>query len=378
MSGKAARWMPILFPSAERVDGSAPASASPLAVLARIAGADRGVPWLAAACAALLAAAAWLLASPALAKLIAALLMPLAAGWLAGWIAPRVFADRRRWTLSWAWAIAALALGIAGAVVLHRQLSTPQELFAFTGRDVAALAALVWCFGLGLPLAILQRQAYRDELAALRLSALSAELKALQAQVEPHFLYNTLANTRYLARHQPERAVDMLDHLIAYLHRALPDMRSRSSSVRRECELASHYLALMAIRFGERLRYTVEVADEVADAEMPPLLLISLVENAVRHGVEPMPGTVTIALSAARAGEHLQLAVIDDGAGPGRDGSTGNGVGLRNVRERLRALYGEAAGMTLARGPDQLTRAELTLPLHAPRAAASTLPRSQP
>ena len=374
MRGRAARWIPILFPSEKRVDGSEPAPLRPLAVLARITGADRGFPWLAAACATLLAAAAWLLVSPSLAKLIAALLMPLVAGWMAGWIAPRVFSERRHWALSWAWAIAALALGIAGAIVLHRQVSTPQELIAFTRRDMAALAALVWCFGLGLPLAMLQRQAYRDELAALRLSALSAELKALQAQVEPHFLYNTLANTRYLARHQPERAVDMLDHLIAYLHRALPDMRSRSSSVRRECELAGHYLALMAIRFGERLRYSVDVADDVADAEMPPLLLISLVENAVRHGVEPLPGTVTVALSAVRAGERLQLAVIDDGAGPGRDGPTGSGVGLRNVRDRLRALYGEAAAVTLTRGSDQRTRAELTLPLHAPRAAASTLP----
>ena len=357
--------MPDLSPATSAPVGL-DAAPYPLALLARIAGAGRGFPWLGAACAALLPVAAWFLVAPLLAKLMAALLMPLLASTLAGWIAPRIRFGTQRWTFAWAWALGALALSLGGAAMLHLHWLTPQELIAYTRRDILALAALVWGVTLALPLAMAQRQAYRDELAAVRLSALNAELKALQAQVEPHFLYNTLANTRYLARHQPERAVDMLDHLIAYLHRALPDMRSRTSTVRRECELASHYLALMAIRFGERLRYTVEVADDVADADMPPLLLISLVENAVRHGVEPMPGTVTVAVSALREGAQLRLAVIDDGPGPGQRGPTGNGVGLRNIRERLRALYGDAAALTLTRGEDQHTRAELTLPTAQP------------
>ena len=357
--------MASLLPAASATDGL-DAAPLPLTLLARIAGAGRGFPWLAAACATLLPVAAWFLVAPLLAKLTAALLMPVLASSLAGWVAPRTPFGQQRWTLAWTWALGALALGLAGTALLHRHWPPPQELIAFTRRDMLALGALVWGVTLALPLAMAQRQAYRDELSAMRLSALNAELKALQAQVEPHFLYNTLANTRYLARHQPERAVEMLDHLIAYLHRALPDMRSRTSTVRRECELASHYLALMAIRFGERLRYTVEVADNVADADMPPLLLISLVENAVRHGVEPMPGTVTVKVSAARDGDRLQLAVVDDGPGPGQRGPTGNGVGLRNIRERLRALHGDAASLALTRGEDRHTRAELTLPAAQP------------
>jgi signal transduction histidine kinase len=331
--------------------------------MASVTGADRGIPWQGMASAALLGAAAWVLVAPLLAKLMAALLAPVLAAWLVGWLALRVAPERQYWTLCWAWAFLALLAGVAGAALVHRHVSTPQELIVFSRRDMLALALLVWVCVLGLPLAVLQRQAYRNELAALRMSALSAELKALQAQVEPHFLYNTLANTRYLVRHQPERALEMLDHLIAYLHRALPDMRSQGSTVGRECELAGHYLALMAIRFGERLRFTVDAAADTQDAEMPPLLLISLVENAVRHGVEPMPGTVTVEVRAVREGERLRLTVSDDGPGPGQQAVVGNGVGLRNARERLRALYGGAAELTLTRDPDGNTRAELALPL---------------
>jgi signal transduction histidine kinase len=348
------------------MDGLERGPAKPLDAFARLTGAERGLPWLAAACAATIGTMAAVFVSPLLAKLTAALLMPVLAGWGVGRMAPRVTAGRQYWSVSWAWAIAALVLGTLGAALVHRSVWTPQELIVFSRRDILGLAALVWGCVVAFPLAAVQRQAYREELASLRLAALSAQLKALQAQVEPHFLYNTLANTRYLARHQPERAVQMLDHLIAYLHRALPDMRARASNVRRECELAGHYLALMAIRFGERLHYTVDWEKDLAEAEMPPLLLISLVENAVRHGVEPMPGTVTVEVRAAREGGRIRLAVIDDGPGPGQRGSTGNGVGLRNASDRLRSLYGAAASLTLTRGPDQRTRAELVLPLREP------------
>jgi hypothetical protein len=354
--------MAFLFRPTRGMDELDARPAGPLAILSRVTGADRGLPWPGLACSAALVAAAWILVAPLLAKLMAALLSPVLAGWCAGMLARRIAPGRHSWTLSWAWAMLALLLGVAGVVALHRYALAPQELIVFTQREMLMLALLVWGCVLALPLGFLQRQAYRNEVAALRLSALSAELKALQAQVEPHFLYNTLANTRYLARHQPERAVEMLDHLIAYLHQALPDMRSRTSSVERECKLAAHYLALMAIRFGERLRYTVDVADDARGSEMPPLLLISLVENAVRHGVEPVPGTVTIGLRAVREGERLRLTVADDGPGPGAGSPIGNGVGLRNARERLHTLYGDAAGLSLERGSDQLTRAELVLP----------------
>jgi hypothetical protein len=352
-------------------------TAAPLAVLASIAGADRRVPWLGTACAIAAITGARFFVSPLLAKLMLALLMPVLAGWIIGQLAPRVTRNQS-WALAWVCATVALATGMWATALLHQHIFTPTELIAFTRLEMLALAGVAWACTSALPLAILQHQAYRNELAELRLSAVNAELKALQAQVEPHFLYNTLANIRYLARHQPERAVDMLDHLIAYLHRALPDMRSRTSSVGRECDLAGHYLALMAVRFGERLCYQVNVASDVAHAEMPPLLLISLVENAVRHGVEPMPGVVMVEVVASLSGQQLRLAVIDNGPGPDAKRSTGSGVGLRNAIDRLRALYGDAASLTLTRGPDQRTCAEILMPLHKPAAASASARTEQP
>ena len=117
----------------------------------------------------------------------------------------------------------------------------------------------------------------------------------------------------------------------------------------------------MAIRFGERLSFEVEVDPDAADAELPPLLLMTLVENAVRHGVEPMPGAVHVTLRAERAGATLHLTVTDTGPGPGGS-PLGSGVGLRNLRERLQALYGERGQFTLSREAHGMTRAELTLP----------------
>ena len=339
-------------------------SSRPLAAFAGVAGLTGRPGWIGAALALVALAASWWLVSPTLAKLLAALLMPLgAAACLAALVRclPAVF---DRWLAAWLLAAGTLAIGLAALMPLRTLAFTPDELVAYPSADLIARTVLVWLGCVAAPLMVQQRQQHRNEMAALRMSALSAELKALQAQVEPHFLYNTLANTRYLARHQPERAVDMLDHLIAYLHQALPDMRCRTSDATRECALARHYLALMAIRFGERMRYSVDLHEDAAMAEMPPLLLMSLVENAVRHGVEPMPGEVDVNVIARREGNDLCLTVTDTGPGPGGT-VLGSGVGLRNVRERLQALYGGRASFVLSREDGHTTRAVLRLPFHA-------------
>jgi sensor histidine kinase YesM len=138
-------------------------------------------------------------------------------------------------------------------------------------------------------------------------------------------------------------------------------MRSQASTLGREFELAGHYLALMAIRFGERLQYRLDCPPALAAISMPPLLLMTLVENAVRHGVEPKPGTVRIGITAVRTGDAVTIVVADDGAGIA-NATLGSGVGLRNLRERLQALYGARAGFVLRRGEAGLTEAVLTLP----------------
>jgi sensor histidine kinase YesM len=158
----------------------------------------------------------------------------------------------------------------------------------------------------------------------------------------------------------------MLDHLIAYLRTALPDMRTPDSTLGRECDLAGHYLALMEIRFGARLVTKIDCPEWLRELPVPPMMLMSLVENAVRHGVEPKPGDVRVSVTAAASGDgRLAIVVRDDGAGLlGQQGTAllGSGVGLRNVRERLQALYGANAAFELRRAADGATEAELILP----------------
>ena len=175
-------------------------------------------------------------------------------------------------------------------------------------------------------------------------SLAQAELKLLQAQVEPHFLFNTLANLRHLVQTGSPEALAMLDHLVHYLRTALPDIRTPGSTVGRELELARAYLEIMRIRMGSALAFDIEVAPELAGAEFPPLMLMTLVENAVKHGIAPRGGG-RIAIRATGDAKGLRVEVDDDG--PGLTGPMGRGVGLANVRERLRALYGGRARLDL-------------------------------
>lgn len=267
-----------------------------------------------------------------------------------------------RWRRVWAVLLAALALSSAAAAQAYHHGLIWAGMDGFDTLQVCSSAAAFGLLVLALPLWIAQSQARALHLSNLTQAALAADLKALQAQIEPHFLYNTLANTRYLARHAPPRAVEMLDHLIAYLHSALPDLRRPASSLGREFELAGHYLAVMEVRFGERLRFSLDCPAALAGAELPPSLLMPLVENAVQHGVEPQTSTVNVALEARQDGRSLVLTVFDDGAGVGQ-GGLGSGVGLRNVRQRLAALYGDRASVALQVGADGRTASVLALPL---------------
>jgi signal transduction histidine kinase len=273
----------------------------------------------------------------------------------------RFSAARFGWAAAWSALLLASAVGTFAMRIPYHAWMRLNGLPGLPELQVLACAFIVSVLALGLPLWQAQVRAHAQQLAGLRHAVLAAELKALQAQVEPHFLYNTLANTRYLARQDPERAAQMLEHLIAYLHSALPDMRSQDSTLGREFDLAGHYLALMAIRYGARLHYRLDCPDELAAMPMPPLLLMTLVENAVKHGVERKPGAVSVTLDAQRAGAAVTVTVGDDGAGIA-DTVLGSGVGLRNLRQRLAALYGEKAAFDLRRTSGGVTEAVLTVP----------------
>lgn len=295
--------------------------------------------------------------------LFAALLLPLGA------LAAMLLLMQRRaaargWVPLWGGLLALAPAGVTASGWIYASGLSWIGIAPLNEAQVMAVEALLILLLFVLPLWMAQHRARTLHIAQLSQAALASDLKALQAQIEPHFLYNTLANTRYLVRHDPERAAGMLDHLIAYLRSALPDLRSPMSTLGRECELAGHYLALMAIRYGERLQIRIDCDDEVQGLALPPLMLMPLVENAVQHGVEPHAGAVTVAVSARRLHDRVQIAVRDNGAGVG-NAVLGSGVGLRNVRQRLQAIYGDAAGLRLHVGADGWTVAELTLPLPA-------------
>jgi sensor histidine kinase YesM len=193
--------------------------------------------------------------------------------------------------------------------------------------------------------------------------AVEAELKLMQAQVEPHFLFNTLASVQYLTETDPKQASALLGHLIDYLRAALPQLRARSSTLAREASLAQAYLSILAMRLGPRLHFDIDVPEELRDHPFPPNLLISLVENAIKHGIEPSADGGTVTLTATRAGDSVVVTVADTGCGTSAQtaGSQG-GVGLSNVRERVAALYGARGRFSLEPALPRGMRATLSLP----------------
>ena len=190
--------------------------------------------------------------------------------------------------------------------------------------------------------------------------AMEAELKLMQAQVEPHFLFNTLASVQFLAETDPPKASLMLGHLIAYLRAALPQLRSNSTTLGQESELARAYLSIMQMRMGARLRFAIDIPEELRAHRVPPMLLMSLVENAILHGIEPQAEGGTVRLEARREGTRLTVSVVDDGRGLGD--KIGNGVGLTNLRGRLAALYADQARFTLEERAPRGARATVELP----------------
>jgi LytS/YehU family sensor histidine kinase len=206
----------------------------------------------------------------------------------------------------------------------------------------------------------------------LKRQLLEAQLKAMQAQVEPHFLFNTLASVDYLIETDPVRASRMQKNLIQYLRAALPQMRQDSSTLGREVALCRSYLEILKVRMDERLQYSINVAQGLLSAAFPPMMLQTLVENAIKHGLEPKPDGGTLALGASIADGSLCVAVADSGLGLGAvdpaarpadaAGAAGTGVGLANVRDRLQALYGAKARLTVEANAGGGTIATIVLP----------------
>ena len=211
----------------------------------------------------------------------------------------------------------------------------------------------------------------RVEIEKMSLQKNEADLRLtlLQAQVEPHFLFNTLASVRSLVTSDPQRASQTIDALAQHLRATLPKLRAATgaaqSTLGEQFAICASYLELMKVRLGERLRVDIRLPAELNDVPFPPLLLISLVENAVKHGVEPKPGVTHIVLAARTVEEggrkRLEVQVEDDGAGLKL--GMGEGTGLANIRAQLLTRFASAASLELAERSAGGVLARLVLPL---------------
>jgi signal transduction histidine kinase len=192
----------------------------------------------------------------------------------------------------------------------------------------------------------INKSAYLErKMGEARRHANEAQLKLLESQLEPHMLFNTLANLRVLIGADPPRAQRMLDHMIAYLRATLNASRATTHTLQAEFDRLRDYLELMAVRMGPRLAYTLELPPELAQLQVPTLLLQPLVENSIQHGLEPKVEGGRITVTARRDGDTLTLKVTDTGVGSSQATVKGSGFGMTQVRERLATLYGTAAAL---------------------------------
>ncbi|WP_034386256.1 sensor histidine kinase [Comamonas composti] len=285
-------------------------------------------------------------------------------GWPRGWLA-------------WGLPAAGIAIGFVlgtfladlwtGLSTWHSGLSRLRTTMA-----IALIASLAGCYYF---YSRSRSMWFESRLQQAQHQATQAQLQLLQAQLEPHMLFNTLANLRVLIGSDPERARLMLDHLIAFLRATLQGSRTNTiplgHTLAQEFELLHSYLALMGMRMGQRLSYVLDLPEDLATTAVPPLLLQPLVENSIRHGLEPRVQGGCISVSARRTsaicGPCLELCVADNGQGlehaqtSPEDGTTGFGTAY--LRELLASRYGPAASLELRPGPEDGTLAIIRLPL---------------
>jgi Histidine kinase/Histidine kinase-, DNA gyrase B-, and HSP90-like ATPase len=215
---------------------------------------------------------------------------------------------------------------------------------------------------------------------SLKRQVAEARMAALQAQVEPHFLFNTLASIDHLIETDPPRASTMQKNLITYLRATLHKMRESTTTLGREVDLVTAYLEILKVRMEDRLNVRIAVPAGLRSAAFPPMMLQSLVENAIRHGLEPSSEPGSLSVSAEVSDGALRVAVADTGVGfdPNNRRTGGTGLGLANVRERLALLYGPAAVLEIAPNAPRGTVVTLTLPYAVMPRAEAAAPATMP
>ncbi len=189
----------------------------------------------------------------------------------------------------------------------------------------------------------------------------AARLQVLQAQIEPHFLFNTLATVRRLYQTSPADGREMMDNLMRYLEVALPKMREDRSTLAREAVLIEAFLSVQKIRMGDRLTFELDIPVELRGLSVPPMMLLTLVENSLKHGLNPLPEGGLIRVQARMRDNQLAISVADTGRGLG-EGTSGGGTGLANIRARLSAMFGNNAKLALSTNTPRGFTATISMP----------------
>ena len=307
-------------------------------------------------------------------NLITGLMLLLAIGAVEALLAVRSLSRRAALTLGVLASVAMTAASIPVRLMVveepfSRMLEEPSYFVSLFLLWASIGGLAYWLFR-----SVRENQLEREELAnaeccweQLQSQMVEARLSALQAQIEPHFLFNTLANVKRLYETVPHQGREMLSSLISYLRAALPSMRQSGSTLGRELELARSFLTILKMRMGDRLDFAIHADPALGAAQVPPMVLPTLVENAIKHGLSPLPEGGRIDIAARRDGEDLLIDVRDNGAGFSSTG--GSGVGLANTRSRLAALFGNRAGLSLSSAAPRGVVASLRLPLAFKEAA---------
>jgi hypothetical protein len=281
------------------------------------------------------------------------------------------------WMARWALQVIAVALVIPIVNWLFYWHSTPSGAPPFwADRDrlggfmVLTLFELVMAPWIALVALVRQKEvlvqtqalAFALERSQLQHSALQARMHLLQAQVEPHFLFNTLANVRALVDVGSPKAAPVLDRLIAYLRAAVPRLQQNATTVADELDLVRAYLDVMQMRMPDRLQFALHAEPDTLAVECPPISVLTLVENAVRHGIDPSEDGGRIDIDVRRHGDRICARVSDSGVGLGAQPGVGHGTGLSGLRERLRLRYGDRAELRIADREPQGVIADIWMP----------------
>jgi signal transduction histidine kinase len=261
---------------------------------------------------------------------------------------------------------ASAALGYAFAVELLYSPGFSIFSMQFVG-DALRMTVLGWAVAL---IYILRRRSDAAATAThetkvaqqgLAKQTLEARLQLMEAQIEPHFLFNSLANVQRLFETEPDAGERLIENLKTYLRAALPQMRETRSTLGREADLSRAYLEVLQARMGERLRFVVDVPLTLREHTFPAMMVITLVENAIKHGIHKSPGGGDVVVRARLNGKHLIVEVADTGVG--FRASSGKGVGLANIRARLNAVFGDRAELSLCANEPSGVVAAIAVPL---------------